>query len=270
LVRETALSVDVRADVSTGHAGVVLLFAGLGLAARARWTPAQPPSGSADAANLRTTPTSTASTPRSVTPSRLPPARPSIQRTTQLKPGATGQFDRAPGRTPTRGTGPLVTYAVEVETGIDQSPSSFARAVDAILADPHSWAGHGRWSVRRVDADGADLIIRLATPTTVDDVCEPAGARTNGYASCRTGQFVMINLDRWADAVPGFRVDAVGYRHYVINHEVGHGLGLGHQRCPGKGKLAPVMQQQTYGLDGCQPNGWPYVGGRMVSGPATP
>ena len=82
------------------------------------------------------------------------------------------------------------------------------------------------------------------------------------------GQFVMINLERWTHAVPEYRGDVPLYRQYVINHEVGHGLGLGHQRCPGPGRLAPVMQQQTLGLDGCLPNGSPYVAGVLVSGPA--
>ena len=48
---------------------------------------------------------------------------------------------------------------------------------------------------------------------------------------------MIINLDRWRLSVPHF-VDAGvpldAYRTYVVNHEVGHQLGHGHERCPGR------------------------------------
>ncbi len=43
----------------------------------------------------------------------------------------------------------------------------------------------------------------------------------------------------------------------VVNHETGHWLGKGHARCPGKGRLAPVMMQQSKGTHGCRFNPWP-------------
>jgi hypothetical protein len=43
----------------------------------------------------------------------------------------------------------------------------------------------------------------------------------------------------------------------VVNHETGHWLGHGHLGCGGAGRLAPVMMQQSKGLDGCKHNPWP-------------
>lgn len=157
---------------------------------------------------------------------------------------------------------------MEVEIGSGQSVPVFAAAVDATLANPQSWTGQGGWSLQRVAGADADFVIRLATPSTVDKVCATSGLDTRGYVSCRSERFVMINLNRWMSAVPHYRSDVAGYRQYVINHEVGHQLGYGHQGCPGAGRLAPVMQQQTLGLKGCRANGWPYRQGELVSGPA--
>lgn len=182
---------------------------------------------------------------------------------------AIGDYVRAPGGTVMRGTGTPMTYRVEVEAGIRATAPVFAAAVDATLGDPSSWIGTGQWSLQRVDGDDADFVIRLATPDTVDQVCATAGLDTGGYTSCRAGGLVMINLDRWLSGVPEYHGDVALYRHYVINHEVGHQLGYGHQGCPARGRPAPVMQQQTLGLNGCLPNGWPMVNGALVSGPAT-
>ncbi len=80
--------------------------------------------------------------------------------------------------------------------------------------------------------------------------------------SCRVGDNVIINLDRWNGGI-GNWMKAGGnlarYRTMVINHEVGHALGHidNETTCAGAGKPAPLMQEQSMHLDGCTVNEWP-------------
>jgi hypothetical protein len=159
------------------------------------------------------------------------------------------------------GTGPLRRFIVEVEDGVGVERAPFAQAVEATLGDPRSWGNGGRMSFQRVGAAEAaagqfDFRVSLVSPGSMETYCPGVG--TGGYTSCRYGDRAVINLARWATAVPDYEGDVATYRLYVVNHEVGHALGNGHQNCRGAGQLASVMQQQTLGLDGCVKNAWPY------------
>ncbi|TDD71072.1 DUF3152 domain-containing protein [Jiangella aurantiaca] len=189
-------------------------------------------------------------------PTPAPSATPSAPATPEVPATGPGTFAVTPGQSAQAGTGStLLTYTVEVETGLPFDPIEVAAVVDATLADPRSWIAGGRHSFQRVPSDG-DLRILVATPGTTDELCAPL--RTRGEVSCRNGDNVVLNALRWAVAVPHYNGDVAGYRQYVVNHEVGHALGEGHVPCPGRGQVAPVMLQQTYGLDGCLANSWPY------------
>ncbi len=164
------------------------------------------------------------------------------------------------GDGPVRGEGPLQTYTVAVEGAIGVAPAGFARAVEAILADPRSWGAAGRMSFRRVDSGAVAFRVVLASPTTTDRLCAPLD--TGGIYSCAVEGTAVINAGRWLQGARSYGKDLTGYRQYLVNHEVGHTLGHGHTRCPGRGQLAPVMVQQTKGVGSCRPNPWPYPSGR--------
>ncbi|MDH6461127.1 hypothetical protein M2302_001293 [Micromonospora sp. A200] len=183
-----------------------------------------------------------------------------------------GRFAAADGRSPVRGyDGPLRRYRVAVEEGTGQDVDLFADTVDEALADRRSWIASGELRVQRVpEAAAADFTVYLATPATSERMCAEGGLMTEGYTSCRLAGQVIINLARWMDSVPDYGAPLAVYRTYVVNHEVGHELGEEHQTCPGPGAPAPVMQQQTYGLDGCVANAWPYVDGVRHEGALVP
>lgn len=168
----------------------------------------------------------------------------------------TGRLLVVPGSSQVYGTGSLRRFIVEVEEGINVDPAGFAAAVEATLADPRGWGAGGEMSFQRVDGGDYDFRVSLVSPLNVESFCPGVG--TGGYTSCRYGERAVINLARWETAVPDYEGDVATYRMYVVNHEVGHALGNGHEQCPGPGQLAPVMQQQTLGLNGCLKNPWPF------------
>jgi hypothetical protein len=179
---------------------------------------------------------------------------------TYVEQGA-GTLSVIDGSSAVHGTGPLKRFVVEVEDGIGVDGAQFATAVETTLGDPRSWGSGGQMSFQRVGAAEAeagdyDFRVSLVSPGNMEIYCPGVG--TGGYTSCRYGERAVINLARWETAVPDYVGDIATYRLYVVNHEVGHALGHGHERCPEAGQPAPVMEQQTLGLQGCVKNAWPY------------
>ena len=167
-----------------------------------------------------------------------------------------GVFDVVAPRGPA-GTAGAMSYTVEIERSLPFSERRVREVVSDTLADPRGWTGVLDVTLAQVAAD-PDLRVLMASPATTDRLCAPL--LTRGRVSCRNGPLVVINALRWADGIPDYRGDLLDYRRYVVNHEVGHALGQVHQTCPGAGQPAPVMQQQTYGLEGCLRNPWPQTG----------
>lgn len=158
------------------------------------------------------------------------------------------------------GADPVVyTYCLQTRGDVGNT-TAFANIVFSTLNDPRGWprAGVTFRPVAERDCDTADMDIILAAANTMSEFspyCSPE-------YSCRVGQQVIINDDRWNNAVNAW-LDAGGtferYREMVINHEVGHRLGHidNETTCAGAGQRAPLMQEQSMHLDGCVANEWP-------------
>jgi Protein of unknown function (DUF3152) len=163
------------------------------------------------------------------------------------------------------GGGPVKRFKLTVESNLDNELADLRQLTDATLADPRGWAFEKRQRFQRVpEKASADFTVALVTRETAYRLCARTGLdiRVGGipYTSCQANGWIVINLDRWRLSIPDYTrsgAPLLTYRQYIINHEVGHVFGHGHESCPGEGQPAPAMQQQTLGLDGCLPNPWP-------------
>lgn len=200
-----------------------------------------------------TLPAVTPSPDRSVAPSASPRATAAAEPTSFPQSGP-GTF-RTADAVAVDGSGSARDrrYTVEVEDGLPQDRARFAQDVARVLGSERGWRSDG-WSFTQVER-GADVRVMLASPDTVDRLCAPL--LTRGEVSCRSGDRVVLNVKRWVRGVPYYPDDLAGYRTYLVNHEVGHALGKYHVGCPAPGAKAPVMLQQSKGLQGCVKNPWP-------------
>jgi hypothetical protein len=161
--------------------------------------------------------------------------------------------------------GSLMTFQIAIEggiAGIDRT--AFAQFVRTTYGAAQGWASQGKWRFQQVGPGTTpDFRLMLVTPQTRDLIC---GGGPDRYTSCRIGDSVVLNVARWVHGVPNFGASLMTYRQYMVNHETGHRLGNGHELCPGPGRPAPVMQQQTLGLHGCTAYAWPYLNSDRYSG----
>lgn len=156
-------------------------------------------------------------------------------------------------------SGRPVTFTIEAEGGLGIDLAEFAASVRQTLSDSRGWETADDLEFVAVSPEQArqgapvEVRITLASPTLTDKLCAPL--KTGGEVSCNHNSRAVINAKRWMLGVAHYD-DLDLYRTYVINHEVGHGLWHPHEECLTPGKPAPIMLQQTLGLDGCL--AWPY------------
>jgi hypothetical protein len=154
------------------------------------------------------------------------------------------------------------TYSIATRGRITANVQRFATLAAQTYADPRGWraAGYEFVRVRR----GGDFTLVLSSAAKVPSFGYPCSSTW----SCRVGRYVIINQARWLHASPAWnkkKLSLRGYRHMVVDHETGHWLGHRHRGCPGKGRLAPVMMQQSKGLSGCRFNPFPLPSERWTS-----
>ncbi|MCP3975723.1 MAG: DUF3152 domain-containing protein [bacterium] len=218
---------------------------------------------------------SSAEPPASTTTSRPPPTAPTT--TSTVAPTSTSTTSTSSATSSTTTTPPTTvattstpatqvtapgTYdeaQLSVRLGFrsdvaDVTSEELQVAALAILNSPTGWTRSGFEFV--ADAN-SQLIVILAEGPDVDELCLPLD--TGGTVNCQNGPVVALNADRWRSAFAGWDATLADYRTYVVNHEVGHLIGLRHptERCPTAERISALMEPQTTNLRGCVGNGMP-------------
>lgn len=146
------------------------------------------------------------------------------------------------------------TFKTQVDSDVQKKysirfPAQIEFLITVYLNDPEGWSARG-YSFQPV-SENADILIRLSSPKTVDEIC---GVSPKLSCAFLGGKNVYLNAERWFHGSPQSQLDLEEYRQYLVSHEVGHILGFEHESCPCNGCPAPIMMQQTLGIKKCIPN----------------
>ena len=150
------------------------------------------------------------------------------------------------------------TYCTAVKGVSTGSLDDLIGKLAATYADARGWNDGGTIAFEHVDS-GCSYTVWLSAPqymTSFGTICDD-------YYNCQVGTNVIVNDDRWERATDPWNQTGrtiEEYRSLIINHETGHRLGFRDNTttaCSQPSELAPVMMQQSIGLNGCAFNPWP-------------
>jgi hypothetical protein len=143
-----------------------------------------------------------------------------------------------------------IRYTTSVDPDVRYSAKKFGDEIEIYLSDPDGWESMG-YEFVRVETN-PNVHIRLSSPSTM---LHESGCKRDDLSCAElNGRRMFLNAHRWTAGSKKSGQDLDGYRQYLVSHEMGHILGHDHVKCPGPGQPAPIMMQQTLGIETCRPN----------------
>jgi len=140
-------------------------------------------------------------------------------------------------------------YKVSIESNIKRNLKNFKSEINSILSHKKSW------KVKFLENNsGFDFEIILASAKNIKSYCNFSKLSCTDIRQRK----IYINNSRWLNGAKPSKLSLKNYRIYLINHEVGHILGLSHAT-PIKNRKVPVMNQHTLGIYPGNPWMWPLL-----------
>ena len=163
----------------------------------------------------------------------------------------------------------IIYYSIDISSNIDSNVDDFINSVQSIIEHRYGWSSIYPITFKRISSyelrqrvtdspfDHFELILM-----DDKDIHQNCGSSLDGL-SCFNykTRILSIRKSRWLYGSKQSKMSLKQYRNYLINHEVGHAIGLPHNSTPiiKDGKCySPIMHQQTKGqLLGCLPTEYP-------------